>query len=66
MIRQLKNGLTTVQDVHASCSHRIKQTQSLNAYIKVTEEISRLQAIDSENRFAKGKEMIKLYSFFIK
>ncbi len=55
MMHQLKNGLLTVQEVHSLCSQRIKLIKPLNAYVNVTEEMSRVQSINSAEMFSKGK-----------
>ena len=55
MLHQAKNVSSTIQEIYATCTQRIKTIQNLNAYVKITEEISRAQLQESIQRCDKGK-----------
>ncbi len=55
MLRQLKNGGRTVQELYANCAQRIQMIKSLNAYVRVTEETSQIQLHESIQRYLKGR-----------
>ena len=54
MLRQLKTGLSSVEEIHSIYSNRIKSIQHLNAYINVTSELSEMQATKSSQRISEG------------
>lgn len=54
MLNKLRNGLISVQEVYSVCSQRIVRTQVLNAFVKLTGDVSRSQAEESSHRYDKG------------
>ncbi|EFX78989.1 hypothetical protein DAPPUDRAFT_188353 [Daphnia pulex] len=54
MLHQLKNGSCTVQELYAQCANRVQVIKSLNAYIRVTDEVSQVQLQESTTRYLKG------------
>jgi len=63
MLHQLKNGSCTVQELYAQCSNRVQIIKSLNAYIRVTDEISQVQLQESTQRYLKG--ITELFEFLL-
>jgi len=56
MLHQLRSRLITVQEVHSAAVQRINHVQNLNAYINVTEDLSRVQMLESTTRYATMRE----------
>jgi len=56
MLHQLRNRLLTVNEVYSLSIQRIKEVQNLNAFDKVTEELSTNQMLESSARYNSGKE----------
>lgn len=57
MLNQLRSGSISVQELYSACSQRITHTKSLNAFIRVTENVSQAQAEESSQRYANGNKV---------
>lgn len=43
-----------MQELYAQCANRVQVIKSLNAYIRVTDEVSPVQLQESTYRYLKG------------
>ena len=55
MLKNLKNGKHTVQEIYSSSSQLLHKIKSLNAYVRVTNDMSQLQFEESTKRYLSGK-----------
>ena len=65
MLHQLRSRLITVQEVHSAAVQRINHVQNLNAYINVTEDLSRVQMLESTTRYATSNSF-KIQTIYFK